>query len=174
MKGILLVLGLPVAGLIAFAPDLMGVWMGPSFGQASGLSLQILLVGLLANGVAYIPFAFLQAHGRPDLVAKIQLAELPLFALLVYWCISLFGVTGAALAWTLRAGLDAVALLVMSARTAGGVTRALLNCSAGTVGVMLRAFGYRCIGTVAGHIEYRLLITCALVVTSGWISWKSC
>jgi O-antigen/teichoic acid export membrane protein len=174
VKGILLVLGLPVMGLIAFAPDLLLVWMGRSFAEVSGVSLQILLAGLLAAGIAYVPLAILQAHGRPDLVAKIQLAELPLFAVLVYWSISLFGVTGAALACTARAGLDAAALMVMSARANRGLARALRVLRVPeSVALMLFLVPVAAVsGHVVGQIEYRLLITFALMIMTGWVSWK--
>ena len=44
--------------------------------------------------------------GRPDLVAKIHLLQLPLYLVLVYFLISQMGIIGAAIAFTLRVTLE--------------------------------------------------------------------
>jgi O-antigen/teichoic acid export membrane protein len=58
----------------------------------------------------------MQALGRPDLTAKFHLVELPLHGLLVWWLISMWGTTGAALAWSIRVGVDAMLLFVAACR----------------------------------------------------------
>jgi hypothetical protein len=52
----------------------------------------------------------LQAHGRSDLTAKLHLLELPVFAMLLISGAHLFGIVGAALAWTMRMMLDTALL----------------------------------------------------------------
>jgi len=47
-----------------------------------------------------------QAQGRPDLVAKITLFEVIPYLAVLWILISLFGLRGAAIAWTLRAAVD--------------------------------------------------------------------
>ena len=66
--------------------------------------------------MARIPSGFINALGRPDLVAKLNLAELAVHLPLAWILISRFGVTGAALAWTIRVMLDAGLLYLVSGR----------------------------------------------------------
>jgi O-antigen/teichoic acid export membrane protein len=107
---VLLTLGSVVVVLIVFAQDILQVWLGSAFAQEGTRVLQILAVGVLINSLAHVPYSLLQAHGRPDVTAKFHLAELPLQGLLVWWLISLWGTTGAALAWTIRVAVDALLL----------------------------------------------------------------
>ncbi len=101
-------------GMIALGPWALGVWLGPGFAAHSSLVLQILAVGVFANSLAYVPAVYIQGSGRPDLTAKLYFAELvPYFAAL-WVAIHFAGVEGAAVAWTLRCGVDAAALLVLS------------------------------------------------------------
>ena len=75
------------------------------------LILQFLALGVLFNSMAYIPFTFLEGIGRPDITAKIQLAELPVYLVLMWIVIKQYGINGAALVWFLRMILDALILL---------------------------------------------------------------
>ena len=74
------------------------------------------LPGVLVNGLATIPFLSIQARGRSDLTALANVFELPLFIGAIYLMTREWGVTGAAMAWTLRVAIDLVALQWMSAR----------------------------------------------------------
>jgi O-antigen/teichoic acid export membrane protein len=58
------------------------------------------------NSIGYIPWTFLQAQGRPDVVAKIHALEILPFVAMLYCLIWFFGLPGAALAWCLRIILD--------------------------------------------------------------------
>jgi O-antigen/teichoic acid export membrane protein len=110
VKFILIALAPVVVALLALAPDVLRLWLGPEFALQSTYALQILAVGVLLNSLAWIPYALLQAAGRPDLPARFHLLELPLQAVLVWWLVGSFYITGAALAWTLRVGVDAALL----------------------------------------------------------------
>jgi len=107
----LLILMLPgVLFLLVFGTDLVSLWMGSQFAQQTATVLQILAVGVLANAIAYIPYNALQALGRPDLTGKFHVLELPLYVLLCVVLIPRWGIAGAALASTIRFGLDAILL----------------------------------------------------------------
>jgi O-antigen/teichoic acid export membrane protein len=112
---VLLTLGSVAAVLIVFAHDILQVWLGSAFAEEGTRVLQLLAVGVLVNSLAHVPYSLLQAQGRPDVTAKFHLAELPLHGLLVWWLISRWGTTGAALAWTIRVAVDAL-LLAVAAR----------------------------------------------------------
>ena len=111
LKYLLLVMLPLVILLVAFAPDVLRIWMGDRFASQSSVVLQILGIGLLFNGIAQIPATTLHAVGRPDLPAKFNLVELPMTFVLNFFFISAFGIVGAAIAWTLRSMLDVVLLL---------------------------------------------------------------
>ncbi len=116
VKYLLLVLGPPVVILLGFSRDILQVWLGPAFAQNSAAAVQVLAVGVLANSLAQLPFALIQASGRPDVTAKIHLLELPLQIILAWACVSWWGITGAALAWSLRSGIDALLLFLAACR----------------------------------------------------------
>jgi O-antigen/teichoic acid export membrane protein len=101
---------LPLAVLFAFAPFLIGKWLGTHFAEAAGTAARILAVGFFFNALAPIPFGLLAAIDRPDINAKFHLAELCVHVPFTWWLVSSFGITGAATAWSSRAVLDAILL----------------------------------------------------------------
>lgn len=110
-----------VAGLLLIEPFLAW-WITPAFAEQSASVGHVLLVGFWANSLAIIPYAQLQARGRPDLVAKCHLGEvLPYFCLL-YVGLNTLGMAGAALAFSARAAADFALLagLAGTLRTALG------------------------------------------------------
>jgi O-antigen/teichoic acid export membrane protein len=110
MKSILLLLGPVVLIVILFAHQILQFWLGTEFAAKSTLTLQILCVGVLLNSIVVLPFSLLQALGRPDLTARFHLIEFPFYVVLLWILITRMGITGAALAWTLRVAFDAALL----------------------------------------------------------------
>ena len=100
--------------VLALAPTILRLWLGDTFARESTAILRILAVGILMNGFAQAPFAMIQARGRADLTAKIHFAELPFYLASVLYLIRLKGIEGAAIAWTLRVGVEAVVLFVVA------------------------------------------------------------
>jgi len=103
-------LALPTGLAALFAHPLLSVWLGGAYAANGATALAILAAGVLVNGLAYLPSAYLLARGRPDIPAMFHLIELPLYAAAAWVLIEAYGVAGAALAWTLRVTLDAVLL----------------------------------------------------------------
>lgn len=89
-------------------------WLGNDFAQQSWLIACILAVGLLLNGIAYIPFATIQATGDARSVAVLHVAELIFYLPLLFIALKTHGLVGAAAVWTIRVGIDLVALLVIA------------------------------------------------------------
>ena len=79
--------------------------------------MQLLALGVILNGLAYIPFAYIQGAGRSDLTARFHIAELVVYVPSLLLLISLFGLAGVAIAWVLRVGLDAALLFGWSLRS---------------------------------------------------------
>lgn len=102
--------------LIAFANEGLDLWLGEKFSANSSLILQFLALGILFNSLAYIPYAFLDGIGRPDITAKVQLIELPLYLLSMWIVITHHGINGAAFVWMLRMIVDALILFFIFGR----------------------------------------------------------
>jgi O-antigen/teichoic acid export membrane protein len=124
--------------LVLFAGDVLRLWMGEEFAEKSTRTFQILAIGVPLASLAWIPYTLLQSVGRPDLPAKFLFLESLVYFVFVWVMITRMGIVGAALAWTIRAGLDAVLqfsavsnLAVVSARAFGekGFLRTLLSIS---------------------------------------------
>ena len=105
----------PVLFGVAFALPILEIWLGVDFAKHAEKVFQILLIGIFFNSCAFLPFAFLQSSGRSDLTALIHLVELPVFVALLYWATHRYGIEGAALAWAMRAALDAGLLYIAAA-----------------------------------------------------------
>jgi O-antigen/teichoic acid export membrane protein len=90
------------------------IWLGDDFAEQSWLIVCILAIGLLLNGVAFIPFATIQASGDARSVALLHLAELIIYLPLLLFALKIYGLLGAAGVWTIRVGIDMVALLIIA------------------------------------------------------------
>ncbi|MDP9901579.1 flippase [Variovorax ginsengisoli] len=101
-----------VAGF--FAHPLLSAWLGEAFADRSAPVVSILAIGLLLNGVAFVPFAAVQAAGHAHITAKLHLLEAVFYFPMLMWALGRFGIAGAALAWTVRVGID-LALLAWAA-----------------------------------------------------------
>jgi O-antigen/teichoic acid export membrane protein len=102
--------------IVAFAREGLTFWLDDIFAAQSAAVLQWLAVGVLINSLAHVPFALIQGAGRPDLTAKLHLLELPFYLVCVSLLIHLHGITGAAIAWTMRVSVDAILLFFLASR----------------------------------------------------------
>lgn len=109
-KYIFLMLFPAVVLVIFFANWILHLWLGNNFSNESTQVFQILALGVLANGLAAIPFAFLQGAGRSDITAKTHVYELFAYLPLLYFSVSTFGIVGAAAVWSLRVLCDGIVL----------------------------------------------------------------
>ncbi|MCK5665529.1 MAG: hypothetical protein KAI17_18710 [Thiotrichaceae bacterium] len=91
------------------------MWLGDEFAGDSGLVLQLLAFGVFVNSLAHVPLGLVQGAGRPDLTARLHLAELP-FYLLLWRLLGAYGIVGVAIAWVIRVCVDGVVLFVMVGR----------------------------------------------------------
>lgn len=116
IKSLFLVLFPIMLCTVALAQDGLKLWLGADFAQHSFRVLQWLAVGVFINSLAYVPFAFLQGAGRPDLTATLHLVELPLYLGMLLWLIRVDSIEGAAIAWTARVAVDALFLFGLAKR----------------------------------------------------------
>lgn len=155
---------LVVAGVLVMAPFLAG-WITPDFARQSALVGQIILLGFWFNSFAKIPYAQLQARGRPDLVAKCHLGEiLPYFGLL-YLGLSTFGLAGAAVAFSLRVLADFILLASFA-----GILQLSLRTLLVPLLLLVMAFSITLLST-PGQPDWFVLIAVHLVITMTW-AWR--
>jgi O-antigen/teichoic acid export membrane protein len=125
--------------LVAFAGEGLSLWLGADFARHSARILQWLSVAVFLNSMDYVPFALLQGMGRPDVVAKWNLAQLPPYVLALWFGISSRGPEGAAIAWVLRTAADTIFLL-LAVRKLAPESRSPLNRVAAWMGLACASF----------------------------------
>ena len=102
---------------ITLANEGLRLWLGASWSGESAVIVQWLALGVFATALAQAPLIALQGAGRPDLVAKLHLGELPLYIVALLLLTRSLGLPGVAIAWTLRTVIDTVALFWLANRT---------------------------------------------------------
>lgn len=137
--------------VLVFAGDVLQLWLGPDFAAQSTPVLRWLALGVFFISFGLTAGTALQGAGFPKATAMVNLVEIPLYLAALWWLLDAYGIVGAAIAWTFRAGLDALLLLLVSHRrrlvTGADLGRiALLNALSLPMlaaGTMLESFGGR-------------------------------
>lgn len=96
------------------AQPLLTAWISSDFAEHSYRVAQILAIGVFINSFGYISQCLIQAYGRPDLTAKLHVAELVAYVPYVWWLVSTAGIEGAATAWSIRVAISTVALAAIA------------------------------------------------------------
>lgn len=164
----LAVVFVPTLVLVMLAPDILRIWLGPSFVEPSTLVMQVLAIAVFVNMLGQGAFTLIQGLGRADVTARLHLAELPFYALLLWIVLPRFGILGAAIAWSVRAIADTGLLLAacpaLLPRTRATVTRMGMWLSA-TVAILW-------VGTLLPWTSARPAFT--VVVAALWLvaAWR--
>ncbi len=154
--------------LIAFAQEGLALWVGDEFAGPGAPVARWLTLGMLVNAVAQVPFAFVQGVGRPDLTAKLHLVEAPFYFGLLWVLLGTFGITGAAVAWTVRATVDGFFLLWISSRILPEGRERCVDIALWTgVGVAILAATVIPVGGPA----LRVLLLAGLFAVAAWGAW---
>jgi O-antigen/teichoic acid export membrane protein len=90
-----------VVALVATAP-FFEIWLGPTVAERCTTAGELLLLGVWFSSLAGMPYAMLQAQGRPDVAPKLQALLLVPFLGALWIGIHLAGLAGAAAAWGAR------------------------------------------------------------------------
>jgi len=95
-----------VVGMFLMEPFLK-FWLGAHFQPVSAVVGRIALLGFWGNGMAFVPFAQVEARGHARTAALVHLVELPFYLGGLFLLMKQFGLAGAAAAFTIRCLVDA-------------------------------------------------------------------
>lgn len=134
---VILALMLPACAIgLVLARPALAAWISADFSAQATPLLEILVIGVIGNAIAQPPFGMLQAAGASRTTALVHLVELPLYVGIVWVAIRSDGLEGAALAWSGRMVVDALAMMVLgrarqpSILTAHGAYASLISLAA--------------------------------------------
>ncbi len=165
---VLLVVLFPIALLIVgLAHDGLGLWLGGDFAARSTSVMQWLVAGVLLNSLAQIPFALVQGTGRPDITARLHLAEVAPYLAALWTLLILRGIEGAAIAWTARALIDMLLLFVLAFRrvpvSAGNIRR--------TASVIALSFLVLALAALPAHLATKAVFLAVAVAAFAFTAW---
>lgn len=152
--------------LVAFSPEILEFWLGGAFAESSATVLALLAAGMLISSLSQVPSTYLQGSGRPDLLAKLLILELPLYFAGLYWLTTRYGIEGAAVAWLVRVAFDFVAMVVVSD---GLLFRGVRGHVLPLAGVGLVALA---IVSLPGGVRLRGLLAAAIAVAFAMLAWR--
>ena len=167
VKLILFVMFPTILLLVYFGGEGLNLWLGAEFAEKSYRVLQVLSIGILLNGIAFIPSTLLQSAERPDLGAKIHLLEFPFYLPAVWLMANHFGLLGAAIAFTVRVGIDMFLLFGAVCWVVPNITRELLRLFWPLV--MLLLFFIPPFFTLT--LSLRLILATAILFTFAFVFW---
>ena len=150
-----------LSGLLLLGPFLSW-WLDPHFAARAGLTGQILLLGFWINALARVPYAQLQAAGRPGVVARCHLGELLPYLVVLYAGLRGWGLPGAAAAFSVRAFTDCGLLLAFA-----GSLRLAWRALRMPVVLLMAGFGVA-VGLPAGSVAWWMA---ALIVQGITLVW---
>ncbi len=161
---LLILVFLPLSAFFAlFSTDIISLWIGADMAARAHGVMSVLAVGIFINALAHIPFALVQAVGRPDLTASAHLIEAIPYVAMLFLLLAHFGVEGAAAAWAIRAALDLVLLLYFASRAGVPVSSALVAKMGATTAVVIACAG---LSQLALPISWRITIVLGLCLVA--------
>jgi O-antigen/teichoic acid export membrane protein len=113
-EALLCLLSLPVFAINCSLELLLRAWIGKKIGPEAAEIGRVLLIGFWINAFALIPYARLQASGRPDLVTKVLLVQIPPYLVGLYFGMTRLGLVGSSLAFSTRCAVDFMLLTLVS------------------------------------------------------------
>jgi O-antigen/teichoic acid export membrane protein len=113
--------------LFVWAPEILRLWIGSDFAAKATLPFRTLSLGFGIALLAPLSGAVLEAIGRPDLVARLYLIEVPLNVAIVWILTKKFGVLGAAMSFGIRAFAETTIIWIILYKVAPFSWKRFLN-----------------------------------------------
>ena len=128
----------------------------------------------MINGLSHVPCGYLQASGRPDVPARFHLLELAIHLPLTWMLVQTWGITGAALAWTIRVSLDSTLLFLASDRVLGMSLAHAFYFQGKRVLIALSGLVAVTLGVWSAHFRVAIALGLTLAIVAGFsfVVWK--
>jgi O-antigen/teichoic acid export membrane protein len=131
LKYLLLVMTPVIATFVFFAREILQLWLGTQFANQSTVVMQIIALAFFLNVFAMVPFTSVQALGRPDLKAILDVIALPTYAIVCWLLMRRMGINGAAFAKLFITVVDCTFLFAFARRLKAFAVR---DCVSGSLG----------------------------------------
>jgi O-antigen/teichoic acid export membrane protein len=168
LKLVALILCPSCAAVVAFAPQIMSLWIGHEFAARSSEVLQILAIGAFVTGLSWIPLALLHGAHRPDLAAKIHLVDSPIYALVLWICVRKFGLAGAAFTWSVRLLVENLVIFAMASHFIVASRREIVAAC----GSLVLAIGVIMAGAFIPDLRSKAIFLCGLAAAVSIVGWR--
>lgn len=106
IRVLLAAISLPILGAIYLLHPFLDLWVGREIGRQAADVGALIVFGFWINAFAVVPYSWMQGMGRPDLVTKVLLAQVPPYLVLLYFGMTWFGLIGCAAVFALRCAAD--------------------------------------------------------------------
>jgi len=113
MMGIFAILIIPAVAGIFLSKWFLSVWISPDFAEHSWIIFSMFLVGYLLHGLIQPAFVWIQASGKPWIIACCEIIDLAMYVIYLPWMTHHYGIIGAASAWNFRMLLNLVVLHIL-------------------------------------------------------------
>jgi O-antigen/teichoic acid export membrane protein len=153
--------------VFVFAPEILTGFFGADLARHAIPVIRCLVPGVFVNSLAFVPGSLVLGINRPDLPAKFHLLELPIYLVALFLLLPPLGITGVAIAWSLRVALDA-GLFYTAATMLLPETRAAVRRLAGFALLVLVNIGTAGLLT---RFEFRLVYVAFSLMIYFTISW---
>jgi len=114
------------APAIIVTPTFFKYWISPEFAVIASPVAEVLFFGAWANALASVPYGLLQSQGRPDITGKYHAAQVFPFVAILWAMTSVFGIIGAAAAYSLRGAADVLVMCWLSGVSRRDVLQSLI------------------------------------------------
>jgi O-antigen/teichoic acid export membrane protein len=161
--------------LILYSDQLLSLWAGAEYASRSAVVFRLLTAAMFLNSLAYAFVSLVEGAGRPDVVAKYHLMELPIYGIVLFALVRKFGIEGAAAALCLRmawmtpifiglvmraSGLQPAAIL-----RDGALVSACLGATLVLLTLLIRTFVY-------GHEQTIAILAVAIIGFYVVLTWQ--
>ncbi len=165
----LFVIMFPIALLaITFSFEGIDLWLGSEFAAKSSVVFKWMVVGVFMHSIAQVPYALLQGAGRPDMIAKLHMIELPLYCILLWQLIQFGGTQGAAIAWTLRLAADGLAVFLLAGTVLPGIAGKMNH----KLSVLFMALLCFILTSSFENVFYKSGFFFAVILLFAWFVWR--
>lgn len=106
IRVLLAAISLPILGAIYILHPFLDLWVGKEIGRQAADVGTLIVLGYWANAFAVVPYSWMQGAGRPDLVTKVLLIQIPPYLALLYLGMKQFALIGCAAVFAFRCSVD--------------------------------------------------------------------